>query len=123
MPKKTIPSLKDIITQAKDTIKNSGNICQGASAAEATHIIRAFLADAVFVEGVNGTKIYSVYGAVVFKKNAETGNWENTHTGEEMAVIPISHKMKVDLTGNGDIRTVQFGHVLDFYCQIFKREG
>ena len=120
--KKRIPSLKEIITQAEDTIKNSGNICQGASAAEATHIIRAVLTDAVSVEGVKGTKIYSVYGAVVFKKNAETGNWENTYTGEEMAVIPISHKMKVDLTGNGDIRTVQFGHVLDFYCQIFKRE-
>lgn len=123
MPKKTIPSLKTIMTKAKDTIKNGGNICQGASTAEATHIIRAFLADAVSVEGVNGTKIYSVYGAVVFKKNAETGNWENTHTGEEMAVIPISHTQKVDLTGKGDIRTVQFGHVLDFYCQIFKREG
>lgn len=123
MPKKTIPSLKTIMTKAKDTIKNGGNICQGASAAEATHIIRAVLADAVSVEGVNGTKIYSVYGAVVFKKNAETGNWENTHTGEEMAVIPISHTQKVDLTGNGDTQTVQFGHVLDFYCQIFKREG
>ena len=122
-PKKTIPSLEDISTQAKDTIKNSGNICQGASAAEATHIIRAFLADAVSVDGVDGTKIYSVYGAVVFKKNAETGNWENPHTGEEMAIIPISHKMKIDLTGNGDTKTVQFGHIQDFYCKIFKREG
>lgn len=115
-----IPSLAELIRKAEDGLKAIGYVCVGASADEATHILRAFSDDSVSVEGEEGTEFFAVYGVVLYTRveSTEGKKWKSSLAGDTSNPMDPTYRLDLDLNGKGDVRTIECGCLTMRFCTM-----
>ena len=117
-----IPSLAELIRKAEEGLKAIGYVCVGASADEATHILRAFSNDSVSVEGEEGSDVFAVYGVVLYTlvETPEGKKWKSSLAGDTSNPMDPTYRLDLDLNGKGDVRTIECGCLTSRFCTMKK---